>query len=489
MYRKLIGLFMAGALTLGLLAGCGSSAPDGGKGDGNTAQAENENAESKPAEESGNEAESQTPVTISIGNWPTRDAALYDSYMERKEKFEEKYPWITIEPDEYVYGVDTFLAKAASGQLPTVYNAYYTDIDKIVNAGYAADITEAYNQSVYAGAVDPEVLELMTFDGKIYGVPWEAYSLGLFCNVAIFKEAGLVDENGVPQFPATWDEVREASETIREKTGKAGFYIPTTNNQGGWLFTNIAWTFGAEFEELVDGKWTAVFDSEEAVAALQWLKDMRWTYNAMPDNIFGDITQFFTLYGTGEVAMGLCHNSGVTKEIIDSTKMNKDDMALTTVPAGPAGSAALMGGGLYMMAPNSTPEQQMAVMKWLEEDTHAPVVNETAMEAYETAQKVNDECGYPVGPTGLMVYTSGERAVEEQKILDKYCNVNMDFWNNYCEHASENIKPEPSVNAQELYAALDAVIQEVLTNENADPQELLTNAAENFQRDYLDNAN
>lgn len=65
----------------------------------------------------------------------------------------------------------------------------------------------------------------------------------------------------------------------------------------------------------------------------------------------------------------------------------------------------------------------------------------------------------------------------------------MTLWNGYCEHKSEDIKAEVPMNAQELYAVLDSVIQEVLTNEDADCQALLTEAAQNFQHDYLDNAN
>ena len=43
------------------------------------------------------------------------------------------------------------------------------------------------------------------------------------------------------------------------------------------MFTQLAWSFGADFEEYNEEEdtYTAIFNSPEAVAALQWLKDMR----------------------------------------------------------------------------------------------------------------------------------------------------------------------------------------------------------------------
>jgi len=108
------------------------------------------------------------------------------------------------------------------------------------------------------------------------------------------------------------------------------------------------------------------------------------------------------------------------------------------------------------------------------------------MAGFETRYKTNAEQNYPVGPMGVRIWTSGDRITKENDILNKYLNVDMKLWNTYSEHASENIKAEPPVNAQELYKLLDSAIQEVFTNKDADPQALLTKAAADFQKDYLD---
>ena len=45
------------------------------------------------------------------------------------------------------------------------------------------------------------------------------------------------------------------------------------------------------------------------------------------------------------------------------------------------------------------------------------------------------------------------------------------------------------MNSQELYKILDACIQSVLTDKNADPAELIKNANSDFQKNYLDKIN
>lgn len=488
MKKKVLSLLLTGVLAASMLTGCGEKAPEPADQSQAKQSSEKQEPESSSAEESTTQAEPEKdpePVTISIGGWPTPENEQYALFEGHKEKMKELYPYITIETDEYQYEVDTFLPKAASGQLPNLYMTWFTEIDKIINAGYAEDITGTITDNGVVDAINPDLLKQVERDGKYYGIPTSAYSMSMMYNVAVFKEAGLVDENGVPLFPKTWDEVAQTAVTIKEKTGKPGFFFPTTSNQGGWMFTNLAWSYGADFEEQVDGKWTAIFDSDEAVAALQFLKDLRWKYDVLPDNTLVNLNDFQNLYGTDQVGMGLCHLNMV-KGIVKGTEMSKDNFAVSTTPQGPAGKAAQLGGNVYMIAPGTTPQQQDAIMKWLTVIGESPVFTEEAMAGFEERYASFAESGIPVGPMGVRIWTSGERIEKENEILDKYTNVDMKLWNEYCEHTSENLRAEPPVNAQELYKALDAVIQEVFTNKDADPKALLTKAAADFQKDYLD---
>ena len=480
MKKKIICCMLACAMSVTMLAGCGNKNSSEDQTGATPASMENTVSGDSSVAQPGAE-----PVTITIGGWPTPENEQYELYEGYKKTMNELYPYITIEQDEYLYEVDTFLPKAASGQLPNLYMTWFTEIEKIVNAGYAEDITDTIQNNGVVAAINPELLAQVEKNGKYYGIPVSAYSMSMMYNVEVFKEAGLVDAEGLPVLPKTWDEVAQTAVTIKEKTGKPGFFYPTTSNHGGWMFTNLAWSCGAEFEEQVDGKWKAVFDSQEAVAALQFLKDLRWKYNVLPDNTLGDLNDFKNIYGADQVGMGLCHLNMV-KGIVQSTGMSKDNFAVSTTPEGPAGGAAQLGGNVYMVAPGTTPAQQEAILKWLTVLGESPVFTEEAMQGFEKRYAEFEEQGIPVGPLGVRIWTSGDRIEKENEILNKHTNVDMRLWNSYCEHSSENLRSEPPVNAQELYKALDSVIQEIFTKENADPQQLLTKAAADFQKDYLD---
>ncbi len=484
MKRRVISSILAVAVLASLLVGCGSSNKES-----SAEQPKEETTQTETAEETEPEAPAEPePVTISIGGWPAEESSYYDLYAGYEATLKELYPYITIEKDEYQYSVDSFLPKAASGQLPNLYVTHFTEIDKIISAGYAEDITDTLDRNGVTDTINPDLLAQVEEDGRYYGIPYNVYSMCMLYNVELFKAAGLVDEEGIPVFPTTWDEVAQSAATIKEKTGIPGFFMPTTSNQGGWLFTNIVWSFGGDFEEQVDGKWTAVFDSPEAVAALQYVKDLRWKYDALPDNTLVDVSDFYNMYGTDQVAMGMGH-TGMANAIISASGMSKDNMAASVIPEGAGGKTALLGGQVYMVAPGTTPEQQDAIMKWLEVLGQSPVFSEETKDGFDKLYADRAAQGYPVGPMGIRIWTSGERIQEEDAILKKYENVNMKLWNAYCEHSSENLKAEPPVNAQELYKVLDAVIQEVLTNKDADCQALLTKAVTDFQKDYLDKVN
>ena len=101
-------------------------------------------------------------------------------------------------------------------------------------------------------------------------------------NAEVFADAGLVDEDGIPLYPKTWEELAEVAQTIKDETGSAGLCLLAQDNAGGWHFSNIAWCFGAELEEQdADGKWMANLNSPEAVAAMQYVKDLKWKYDVL----------------------------------------------------------------------------------------------------------------------------------------------------------------------------------------------------------------
>lgn len=77
------------------------------------------------------------------------------------------------------------------------------------------------------------------YKGKVYGVPGATTTMGLVYNKDMFKKAGIVDENGEPTPPKTWDEVREYAKRLTDIEKKEyGIVYPL--KWGGWFNSDIA---------------------------------------------------------------------------------------------------------------------------------------------------------------------------------------------------------------------------------------------------------
>ena len=77
--------------------------------------------------------------------------------------------------------------------------------------------------------------------------------------------------------------------------------------------------------------------------------------------------------------------------------------------------------------------------------------------------------------------------VECLSFVNQHKNIDENRFKEYSAMENVQVRAEEPMNCQELYNILDACIQEVLTNENADCAEIMKKAASDFQINYLNN--
>ena len=143
---------------------------------------------------------------------------------------------------------------------------------------------------------------------------------------------------------------------------------------------NIAWSYGVEFMKQDGDKWIATFDSPECVAALQFVKDLKWKYNALPDNTLIDNPEMQKLFAVDQGAMYM--TTGADVALTETYGMSTDRFSFTKIPAGPKGRYSLMGGKTTMFSPNATKEQLDACFKWLDvAKNFRPALTEEEQEA------------------------------------------------------------------------------------------------------------
>ena len=286
--------------------------------------------------------------TITLGNWPPDTAAeaekaLFEGY---KAAMAVQYPNVTLVPDYYSYTLSNYVAMAKGGTAPSIFQPPFTDPQLLISQHLVGDVTDALEQFGVLDKFSPAYVEMLADEnGRIYGLPRDGYVLGMHINIDLFREAGLIDEEGLPIYPKTLQELAEYGKLIKEKTGKAGLVFPASETYGGWLFTNIAWNFGCVGESALeyqdeDGRWVCNFTSPECIAAMEYMRDLRWKYDILnADATTTDWASAHTLLGTGEAAMNFAANDSV-----DQPTANKglpvEDFALIPFPAGDAGRYA-----------------------------------------------------------------------------------------------------------------------------------------------------
>lgn len=460
--KKLISLLLGAAL-LTAVTGCGTGGGNDGK------------------------------ISVEVGNWPGNgNKEVVKKYESWKEGFEKKYPNIKIvKGNTYTYDSQTFNAKAAAGQLPAFLDIYFTEIDSMRKAGYTCNITENLKDNGLLNKINPDLLPLISDEsGEICCLPVNTYAQGLIINKELFKKAGLTDKNGMPKIPQTYEQLAEYAKIIKEKTGVAGFVMPTIDNCGGWIFMNIAWSYGVNFEEQgEDGKWKATFDTPEFRNALQYIHDLRWKQNAWSDEKVLDNAGVYRVFGTGQAAMAI-GTSSFAEQIVEHYGMNKDNLFMAKIPAGTEGRYSQMGGSVRMFFKGNTSEENDAGLKWLMYQGYTPEITpEIEQNLRQNYQETIDNGGIVFPEELFGIWQSDERKEKIKEIAADYANVSIDNFKDYMDFTGVIIRPEESACCQQLYAVLDGVIQEILTNEAADIDALTKTAVNDFQKNHLDKMN
>ncbi len=462
-FKKALSFVMASCLTVSCLAGCGGS-----KG-------------SDVLDES-------APVTIKVGIWAqASDEAGMKNWENYSKIMKEKYPNITLQAEAYSYSSDTFIPMAVSGTAPNIFACPFTEPASLIENGFVADITTYAEKYGFIDGISSTMTQAATVDGKLYGLPRDGYAMSLMINMALFRKAGLVDKDGLPIYPKTFDELEKTAVTIKQKTGKAGLVLTDMNRQGGWQFSNIAWAFGANLQYKDSGKWKNGIASDGAVKALEYIKKLRWTDNVFPENALVNLNTAYQMFATGEVAMMFC-GSDAFNVPVRNFKMKKEDIAVVPVPAGPSGQYSLLGGVMYMISADSTPNQIAACLKLLDVIGYSPNATDEVLDAIEAEIKVRESNGYAIGPRSLNVWSSEERLNAEQAIYDKHTNVDMRLYQPFYDKVYDTLKAEEANYCQDMYAAIDTALQEVMTKPSADCKKLLKQAANDFQV-FLDQLN
>ncbi|TQN42328.1 carbohydrate ABC transporter substrate-binding protein (CUT1 family) [Blastococcus colisei] len=229
----------------------------------------------------------------------------------------------------------------------------------LAEAGLLYDLTEAYEENDWE--VYDFAKERVTYDGKVYGIPGEMETVGLYYNTGIFEDLGI-------EPPQSLDELREVSATIRE----AGLIPMAFGDQEGWpgshlLSMALSSAVGADgMEALLSGERS--WESPEVVDALAFWVEANQNGWLPESPTAVDYDTMTSLYLSGQAAM-IPTGSWFINDLAVGADFESAYIPFPS-PDGEGVFAGGLGSGPFVAANTDNPEAAIQLLDFLASEEH-----------------------------------------------------------------------------------------------------------------------
>src|SRR6202171_574956 len=145
-------------------------------------------------------------ATATVNSLPpsSNPGALF-VFNQQVKQFESAFPNEKIVGKNDPYDPTTYFARLAAGQQEDGVQSYFTEPPLLISKNAAADITTLAKGWQYFGDYVPSIASIVTdASGKVYGIPTNGYTLGIYYNRKMFTAAGLDPDKP----PTPWGDFR-----------------------------------------------------------------------------------------------------------------------------------------------------------------------------------------------------------------------------------------------------------------------------------------
>lgn len=306
--KKIVSVLLVGALTVSLLAGCGSS------------------DKSTDTKDKAGRSESSASTNISLWTWSpiTRTAEKMIS------AFEEANPNISIDYTNYNYNPEYLQALSAAsasdnmpdiiglqpGSLTQTYSDYLIDLSEYAKEEWGDDWTSVYDN------VTQSQLTLGNAEGDegYYILPIETQDIYVEYNKTLFDQLKI-------KVPTTYDELVSASKTLRD----AGYAPLFFGGADGWQHVNLLIMCTSQisdtlFDECQNGEkvWTCDEIKQAMTNYLKLFDDGVMQDGSLSSTSYSDGTSLFLAGQTGMMLLGSWWAQEYTADEVSDSVANWD---------------------------------------------------------------------------------------------------------------------------------------------------------------------
>ena len=177
------------------------------------------------------------------------------------------------------------------------------------------------------------LLEQAKYEGKTYGVPFTTDTLAFVYNKELFEKAGV-------EAPKTWDDLKKAAATVKDKTGVDGYWGSTQ----AYYAQNFLYGEGTDTVDVAAKKITVnSAAAKKAYVTWQGLFSGKGLHKA--DTTADAYAHIQDAFVNGQVAAIIQGPWEITNFYKGSAFKDKANLGIATVPAGSTGKAGAPTGG------------------------------------------------------------------------------------------------------------------------------------------------
>ncbi|MEV0234957.1 extracellular solute-binding protein [Nonomuraea sp. NPDC050786] len=272
------------------------------------------------------QADQNAPQALSF--WSTGGDDETATFQKAADLYHQKHPNVTIKVQTLAWS-DAYaklLAAATSRSGPDIISGGMTWTIQFGTRGAMVDLRKYGGDALKAQALPAQWESAVSPDGSVYGVPLDMSTLALYYRTDLLEKAKI-------EPPKTWEELTAAIDKLKA----AGVKKPFSQDWGNldWIgYFNYLYQAGGSFYT-ADCK--PSLNTPQAEQALKYWVDLYQKHGAPTATVEGS-----DALDTGTVLVEA--GNWIAKGIDVNKPKLKGKWAMTTIPAGPAGPTAFIGG-------------------------------------------------------------------------------------------------------------------------------------------------
>lgn len=313
------------------LSGCASQTPAAQNTTGNQNQAA---------------GDSSKPVKLVVASfYPVDKVSGWDGLVKA---FTAKHPNVTVEVqvtpgDQYQAKL---LSQIAGGDAPDIAGVENTPFPQYVEKNMLTPLDSYLAKSQGFATKDffPHLLDRYTYDGKVFGIPYDAQPAGLlFFNPKLFDDAGVA----YPTNEWTWNDLRDAAKKLTKTAadGTVSQWGLALGYGAGGPENTFIYAFGGKYVDDLRNPTKSMLDDQKAIDGVQFMVDLIYKDKVMPtpaslETMGGSAVT--DMFNSGKVAMTV---NGFWIAVENPEAFQKNNVHMVLAPKGPDGTRMYPTGG------------------------------------------------------------------------------------------------------------------------------------------------